>query len=724
MSAAFAPLVRYGLVPLVVLLAGAAHMSMLAGSWFADDAALVQEHPGVAGGPARLGDIARDGRYPPTSKGRPFRPVTLVSLSLDRVGAAGGEFGAGRHLLVNLLLLAAVAVAFLAVLRRRLPGRGLGAGIAALLVVVHPVFVPALVVGGRAELLAVLFSLLATLAWWRAGREGVLWWPVALLLFVLALGAKETAAVLPFVLLLIGPPPTLPRPRHAGRMASVVLLLPAALWLLFAWSGPEPASELPHAGAATSSVLALAGLAKQAVHVVLPVGVDPHPSHAAILARSFSPSPAAVGMAAVLALAALFLFVRALLGKPTVAGALLGVALVLAAGHAALGQPAATFDPAAALPLALPLLALVGLLLAPLLRPGAASRGVGVALFGLVLGGLGVLSHGEAQHYAGESSALERSLVLDPDNVVALERLARRHLTEAEELSRQAALLPASDPSRPELLAKGQRTKQAALAAALRAEGHPAARRRAPSAVALGLALQAMSRPAEALPHLLRAARLGAESPPPIPKPGGPDIPAAREAGRLYAALARAFQQTGEPHQAIEPLLMAVRLDPDSVDTARTAGLALNAAGRYGEGLALLEIAHDMARGSIQRELRRLIEREEDTAARRLADLLQEGDQAKDAGRYTAAQSAYEAAVRLAPNAPAALWRLGMLAGAHFGRFEEGLDRLSRAQELLEQAGESADAAMLRKVVAARADLAERLRVALERERAETPGGS
>lgn len=88
-----------------------------------------------------------------------YRPVTALSLRLDRIGSE--RPAALRYHLTNLALAGALALAVHALLRRFLEPGPAAAG--ALLFAAHPVHVEAVAwVSGRAELLAALFAVMAT----------------------------------------------------------------------------------------------------------------------------------------------------------------------------------------------------------------------------------------------------------------------------------------------------------------------------------------------------------------------------------------------------------------------------------------------------------------------------------------------------------------------------------------------------------------------------------
>jgi len=131
-----------------------------------------------------------------------YRPGTLISLALDF--AIWGERALGYHL-TGMLLHTAVTFS-LFVLARQLFRRPGPAAATALLFAVHPVHVEAVAwISARGDLLATLWMVLAVLCYRRArpARGGFRagWYTAALLTGVAGLSCKETAAVLPVLLL-------------------------------------------------------------------------------------------------------------------------------------------------------------------------------------------------------------------------------------------------------------------------------------------------------------------------------------------------------------------------------------------------------------------------------------------------------------------------------------------------------------------------------------------
>lgn len=223
-------------------LASAAFVALLAlaavaPSWWNgfvyDDAAYVTGNPLVNG----KADVksAFVSAYPP---GRPdqglYRPLVVLSYRLDaRLWgfAAPGRWN-GFHFTNGLLHMACALMVF--ALARRLGLDPLGAGLGAALFAVHPAPSEAFFwVSGRADLLATLFSLAATLAITaRSGRWRV---PAAFLLWLAALLSKENSVVFPLLVAALWVFfPSLPRPsrRMGFTLAALALAVLAVVGLL------------------------------------------------------------------------------------------------------------------------------------------------------------------------------------------------------------------------------------------------------------------------------------------------------------------------------------------------------------------------------------------------------------------------------------------------------------------------------------------------------------
>lgn len=182
----------------VVLLALLAYANALPHPFVWDDLDLVQHNPSLT--PAHLPELLTEdfGKManPPSPSGL-YRPVVLVSFLVDRLVHGGGAFGFHA---TNVVLHALVSALLLAL------GRGLAlpraaAWMAAALFAVHPVHVESVTwISGRTDVLAAAFCV-ATLLLYERGRRGRdLSYALSLGAAVLAMGSKETALLLPFLL--------------------------------------------------------------------------------------------------------------------------------------------------------------------------------------------------------------------------------------------------------------------------------------------------------------------------------------------------------------------------------------------------------------------------------------------------------------------------------------------------------------------------------------------
>jgi tetratricopeptide (TPR) repeat protein len=189
--------------------------------------------------------------FPPDQPERGlYRPLTSLAYALDhRIGG-----GAARAFHRDNVLLYGVVVALVYRLARtygRSPGFALSL---ALLFAVHPVHCDAVdAVAGRSELLALLFSLAALLAFLRtrqaSSRRSGAWLAASAGAYALACAAKETAVVLPAILAvhawMLAPAAGIgPRARALARLlphaAVLVLYLAARLAALERFAPSEP----------------------------------------------------------------------------------------------------------------------------------------------------------------------------------------------------------------------------------------------------------------------------------------------------------------------------------------------------------------------------------------------------------------------------------------------------------------------------------------------------
>lgn len=186
------------LVPAAVaLLALAVYANALRNSYALDDETIILRNPVVHG----LGNLhgVLLGPYW-TDTGELYRPVTLLSFALG--WAVHGASDTALHAW-NVVLHAACA-ALVAVLVLRLGGGRAAAALAGAVFAVHPVHVEAVANGvGRAELLATLFVLAASLVYLggRARAPGRI--AAVCALYLLALGAKEIAVSFPALVLVL-----------------------------------------------------------------------------------------------------------------------------------------------------------------------------------------------------------------------------------------------------------------------------------------------------------------------------------------------------------------------------------------------------------------------------------------------------------------------------------------------------------------------------------------
>jgi tetratricopeptide (TPR) repeat protein len=176
--------------------------------------------------------------FPPDQPERGlYRPLTALSYALDL--ALGG--GDARTFHRSNVLLYGIVVAL--VYRLALAyGRSQGFALAlALLFAAHPVHCDAVdAIAGRSELLALLFCLIALLAYLRtlrpagagrAPRTGV-WLATSAAAYALACASKETAAVLPAILAVHAWVAVVPGSHVLDRRASLARLAPHALVLV------------------------------------------------------------------------------------------------------------------------------------------------------------------------------------------------------------------------------------------------------------------------------------------------------------------------------------------------------------------------------------------------------------------------------------------------------------------------------------------------------------
>ncbi len=231
---------------LFVALAGlAVFLNAVDGEFVYDDLTYVMKNPSVVDGAG----VFTEATPPHRPELGLYRPITVLTYrwTFDAVGLDAEVFHA-----VNALL-HAICCALLVAAALRLGASAPAAGVAGLLFALHPVHAESVAwIVGRAEILALLFSLLAVLAWGSpSGRDGPLRPLLAALAYAAAALSKESALPLPAILvgldLLRSPRPGLRRlVRDALPLAVVALVLVAVRVAVLDRFGPEnpPGSAL------------------------------------------------------------------------------------------------------------------------------------------------------------------------------------------------------------------------------------------------------------------------------------------------------------------------------------------------------------------------------------------------------------------------------------------------------------------------------------------------
>jgi hypothetical protein len=170
-----------------------------------------------------------------------YRPVTQASLAATP-GLHGNHPSQARAFNVAVHALV-IAMAF--IVARLVLGSTFGAGLAALAFALTPKApsIAVLWISARGELLVALFSLASIAAWIMWTRRGRAWWlAAALAAYGLALLSKETATLLP-VLLLLTPRSERPISARAGAVTGFIVL---AL-VIYAWRS-QTGALTPFAG--------------------------------------------------------------------------------------------------------------------------------------------------------------------------------------------------------------------------------------------------------------------------------------------------------------------------------------------------------------------------------------------------------------------------------------------------------------------------------------------
>jgi hypothetical protein len=163
-----------------------------------------------------------------------YRPVSSLSFGLDH--AVWGLNPFGYHL-TDLVLHVLVTLLVFLVVHRLTAGRTGPALLAALLFTIHPVLVETVpAVSRRQDVLATLFVLLALLLQIEGVRRGSgRWTAAAVVVYVLALGSKEIAAVFPVIVAIYGAFALAERPPAWRRGVRLAVPHAVATVLVFAW---------------------------------------------------------------------------------------------------------------------------------------------------------------------------------------------------------------------------------------------------------------------------------------------------------------------------------------------------------------------------------------------------------------------------------------------------------------------------------------------------------
>jgi protein O-mannosyl-transferase len=232
------PIVRRPPVLAAVLvgLASLAYSNAPSAAFTFDDVPEILQNPVIE----RLDDPAALLRHAPT------RPLVHLSYALD-YAIWGGRSAFGFHLTNVLLHLLAVVLFFLTARRlltdsartdRQARVVDTAAFLAAGLLAVHPILTQAVTyVAARAELVVTVAFLASLLAFWRSFSGRPVWVAGGWVMFILALLAKETAVVLPLVLLAsdVVLSPRADWRRRLLRLYVPLVALVGALGLARAW---------------------------------------------------------------------------------------------------------------------------------------------------------------------------------------------------------------------------------------------------------------------------------------------------------------------------------------------------------------------------------------------------------------------------------------------------------------------------------------------------------
>lgn len=693
------PALRLRWAPVVVvLLAWIAHLSAIEGGWLLDDVRMVRDDVQVAAGWEALPRLVTSDWFPSVTASGSYGPLVRASFALEGQlwRKDDGSLPPEKFHYTNLLLHGLCAWLLFRVLVRLLPRRPVLGLAGAVCFAVHPLHagtVGALM--GRAELLALLFSLLAVLCWRAYGERRPLWLPLAALCWLLALLCKEVALGLPlalFVLDLALPPRREGRPARGLRaLAYATFLVPLGIFAS-SWGGVTAAfSDVPVQPAGTRVLLGFEALGRTLLQLVIPVGFRGDHTDEAVPGTGYELDAYGWAVAGILMLLSAALLVRALAGRggffTTVWLLLLALAL-----PAFLGAPAgAPLEHRFAYLVTLPLLACAGLLLEGLTTRAGRTDGFALAR-GALLGCLAMiclvgLSHREAGAWLDDSGFHDHLLERNPQHVRAMVRLARYQRMSAQELRRRATALAANSPERLALLAQRRESLRLARAWSARAVRHELGRSNPAAWRERGYALLASDLNADALRALERALavdpRLVGEE---KEVAGAQALARARQTAEVHHGIGRARAALGRRESAADAFLMAARTDPERLDYAEAAGLALCRAKRYAEGIGLLRRTLGRTRDRASRErLEKAILDARVSASRIGAHLLKDGISADGSGKWKEAIGLYEQAIAVNPKQVDAYARAGYLRGWYFGQYRQAFSYLDEAVRLLDK---------------------------------------
>jgi tetratricopeptide (TPR) repeat protein len=713
---------------LVVAAAWLAHGRVLQQSWTFDDRAVVREHEVVEQGPRgalrAFGDVRWGGEVEPNA----WRPLALASFAVESVfwRRSDGTLNPFGFHLTNLFLHGLCAVLVLLVAVRLAPGRTAFLAGTALLFAVHPLHagtVSALV--GRADLLALLFSLLAVRLWFSATDGAAAFWPLVALCYFLALLSKEAAIGLPVALLILDGGVLRAGPATALRKHALgyALLLPA----LAAWFVLRPAGTTSAVGGWTPFLLGLEGMGRGALGFVLPVDTVRDRIAGSGTWGEIEPAVPAAVIGGLLLLAAIAALLARRRHRQWALPALgLGWLAAMALPAAWAGTHGAAIEARFAYVTAAGLFLFGGLAFEALVGPltagvATARRGLGVAGAVVLLLGMGALTWTEAAAWQDDETYHRALLDRNPRSLRLMVRLGRRLREEGERELQRASTLPSNEPAHRRLIFDARHHLNEAEGMLGAATQRPDGRRDPQAWREYGAILDVRAKAPEA-----RAALEFALSIEPLAQRGLDALtaPQRQALADSYVRLARTQEATGGLREAAESYRIASLYTPDDVDVLRRAGVALVRAERYAEGEALLLRALELAPNTkafeeITRELTSVRE-----AARRVANAyVQRGRAAESEGDYREALAQFEGALEADPMQLTALERVIYYKGVYFGQYRVARGLLDDADALLRDLGIGSEDRQARRFRELRRLIDEQEREEDEEEREETRDG-